>query len=173
MPEQELRDGLMIGPAMPEEMDAVCEIAEIAWEPIHEAMIESVGTDIHDAISADWKEKKAEQIRGQFRRNADHVLAIREGETVVAFVTFGCDASKSLGTIHNNAVDPKFQGRGIATAMYSHVLDLFRKAGLKYASVGTGLDPGHLPARRAYEKAGFNLKQEDVTYYRRLSESQE
>jgi len=51
------------------------------------------------------------------------------------------------------------------------VLGLFREACLKYASVTTGLDPGHAPARKAYEKAGFNLRREDVTYYQKLDQS--
>jgi len=84
-------------------------------------------------------------------------------------VTFGIDPDRSLGTIYNNAVSTAYQGKGIATAMYRHVLGLFQEAGLKYASVTTGLDPGHAPARKAYEKAGFDLRREDVTYYKRLN----
>jgi hypothetical protein len=30
-----------------------------------------------------------------------------------------------------------------------------REAGMKLAVVGTGGDPGHAPARRSYEKAGY------------------
>jgi len=48
------------------------------------------------------------------------------------------------------------------------VLNLFRQEGLKYAMVGTGMDEGHAPARRAYEKAGFDIPRTDVTYYKYL-----
>ncbi|MBT4097360.1 MAG: GNAT family N-acetyltransferase, partial [Gemmatimonadetes bacterium] len=34
--------------------------------------------------------------------------------------------------------------------------------------VGTGLDDAHAPARRAYERAGFDIAQQDVTYYKKL-----
>ncbi len=96
---------------------------------------------------------------------------VRDEAVVVAFVTFAIDAEKSVGTIRNNAVGMDHQGRGIATAMYQYVLGLFRGAGLKYALVTSGLDPGHAPARKAYEKAVFNLRREDVTYYQRLDQS--
>ena len=64
-----LINGLTIGPAQPEEMDAVCEIAKVAWEPIHVSMVSMIGQDIHDAITGDWRDKKASQIRRQYREN--------------------------------------------------------------------------------------------------------
>ena len=39
---------------------------------------------------------------------------------------------------------------------------------MTYAKVATGLDDAHAPARRAYERAGFDIKVEDVTYYKKL-----
>ena len=158
-----------IGPARPDELDTICEIAKIAWEPIHETMIDALGEDVHQALSGDdWRDRKADQIRCQFTDQPDWILAIREGSKVVGFVTFVFDRSISVGTIRNNAVHPDYQGKGIATEMYSHVLGLFKKAGMSFARVGTGGDLGHAPARRAYEKAGFDLRREDVIYYKVL-----
>jgi metal-dependent HD superfamily phosphatase/phosphodiesterase len=37
-----------------------------------------------------------------------------------------------------------------------------------YAKVGTGLDYAHARARRAYERAGFDIRHEEVTYYMKL-----
>ena len=165
-----LIDELTIGPAREEEMEEICAIAKAAWEPIHDAMVSTVGEDLHASLSGDWRSIKAEQIRNQFRQNPDWVLAVRDGQSVAGFVTFAIDEKKSLGTIRNNAVNPDYQGRGIGTAMYRYVLDLFRKAGMAYASVTTGLDPGHAPARKAYERAGFDLRREDVTYYKLLAD---
>ena len=39
-----------IGPARPDELDTICEIAKIAWEPIHETMIDALGEDVNPAI---------------------------------------------------------------------------------------------------------------------------
>jgi hypothetical protein len=41
-------------------------------------------------------------------------------------------------------------------------------AGMRYATVGTGGDPSHEPARRAYEKAGFSVHIPSVYMYREL-----
>jgi ribosomal protein S18 acetylase RimI-like enzyme len=162
---------LTIGPVKPYEMDTVCGIAKVAWEPIHDHMVRSLGGDLHEVLSPSWKDAKAGQIRKQFEDRPEWVLVVRDEADVVAFVTFAIDVEKSVGTIRNNAVGTDYQGRGIGTAMYQHVLGLFREACLKYASVTTGLDPGHAPARKAYEKAGFNLRREDVTYYQKLDQS--
>jgi ribosomal protein S18 acetylase RimI-like enzyme len=53
------------------------------------------------------------------------------------------------------AVDPATQRKGIATLLTGHALDEMRARGIDLAIVATGGDPGHTPARRTYEKAGF------------------
>ena len=55
------------------------------------------------------------------------------------------------------AVDPAFQRRGIAAKLTTRALAEFEKAGMSVAMVETGGDPGHAPARRAYESSGFRL----------------
>jgi len=55
----------------------------------------------------------------------------------------------------------------LGTLMYGHVLDIMRTAGMKYAQVGTGGDPSHTPAQRAYEKFGF-VALPLVQYYKKL-----
>ena len=43
--------------------------------------------------------------------------------------------------------------------------------GMRYARVSTGLDDAHAPARRAYERAGFDICHENMTYFAKLSTS--
>ncbi len=52
--------------------------------------------------------------------------------------------------------------------MYQAALAYFKDQGIKVVRVTTGLDEGHAPARRAYERAGFSLKRESVTYFMKL-----
>ena len=52
--------------------------------------------------------------------------------------------------------------------MYKAVLAYFQEQGMTFARVTTGLDYAHSRARRAYERAGFNIRREDVTYYLEL-----
>ena len=52
--------------------------------------------------------------------------------------------------------------------MYGFALQRMREAGMTAATVGTGGDPSHAPARRAYEKAGFGPALPTVYFYRSL-----
>jgi ribosomal protein S18 acetylase RimI-like enzyme len=65
-------------------------------------------------------------------------------------------------------VDPDCGLKGIGQQMYGAVFDYFRAHGMTYAQVQTGLDDAHARARRAYERAGFDIAHQDVTYYRKL-----
>ncbi len=168
-PNTDLGDGFRIRPATDRDMDRVGQIARQAWQRIHDSFEKIMGREMHAVLCANWEEQKEASIRGHFTRNPDWVRVVEDAAgQVVAFLTFRIDREKALGTITNNAVAPEAQGRGIGTKMYSCALDLFRKEGLKFASVGTGLDEGHAPARRAYEKAGFDIARADVTYYKYL-----
>ena len=48
------------------------------------------------------------------------------------------------------------------------MFDKIKNEGMIYATVSTGLDDAHAPARRAYEKAGFDKALENVRYYKEL-----
>ena len=146
------------------------EIARRAWGQIHKSFREIMGEDMHDVLCANWEENKAEQIRAHWRRFPEGLYMVESVASgrVVAFVTFRVDREKSMGIIGNNAVDMEGQGKGIGTAMYRYILDTFRERGLRFAEVSTGLDEGHAPARRAYEKAGFDIRRENVTFYKIL-----
>jgi len=63
---------------------------------------------------------------------------------------------------------PAHAGQGIGAAMYAFVLERMKSAGMKAATVGTGGDPSHAPARRAYAKVGFGPAIPSVSLYRLL-----
>ena len=65
------------------------------------------------------------------------------------------------------AVHPAHQNQGLGTQLNNFVLEEMKKSGVKMVVVGTGGDPGHAPARRSYEKAGFKALSL-VRYYQML-----
>jgi GNAT superfamily N-acetyltransferase len=60
-----------------------------------------------------------------------------------------------MGEIHVIVVDPEFQRRAVGRALMRHAAERSRTAGMRMLMVETGDDPGHAPARLAYEAAGF------------------
>jgi ribosomal protein S18 acetylase RimI-like enzyme len=155
-------------PARADDLDAICAIAGRAWVRIHDSYRARLGEQLHARLSPDWENEKESALRRQWDRYPEWMWVAEAGGEIRGFFTYSLDPERRIGTILNNAVEPSAQGQGLATAMYARVLGLFREAGMEYARVHTGLDEGHAPARRAYEKAGFDLSIPDVTYYQKL-----
>ena len=150
-------------------VEEIAAIAVAAWEPIYAHSRMVLGDALFLARSPDWRAQKAGQIRRAcVPESPAHVRVATIAGQVVGFVTFYLDAKTGVGRIGNNAIAPAFQGRGIGTMMYEDTLARMRELGMRFAEVGTGGDPAHAPARRAYEKAGFNICVPDVRYYREL-----
>ena len=85
----------------------------------------------------------------------DAFVAVVDGRPV-GFVTVALNAfNERMGVIDIIGVDPDFQRRGIASQLTSHALDHMGHCGMDIAAVETGGDPGHAPAREAYESLGF------------------
>lgn len=77
---------------------------------------------------------------------------------VIGFIAIQCDNQTKVGEIGLNAVNPKFSGKGIGTLIYTFAVNKMKKAGMKVATVATGGDASHLPARNAYRNAGFTVE---------------
>jgi len=150
--------------------ETLTALSVVAWKPIYGQYREMMGDDLFARLYPDWRENKAGHIRNALKVESHPGLAVAEcdGE-IVGFVTWYLHVhQRGIGEIGNNAVRPEHQGKGIAPRLYALALDEMRAAGMSHARVGTGLDPAHAPARRAYEKAGFNIGIPSVEYYREL-----
>ena len=152
-----------------DDIERIGEITVTAWEPAYEHYRDNLGDALFDAkYEGDWKAYKRGQVMEQCRRRLDQVFVADVDGRIAGYVTFRVNEGKGIGTIGNNAVDPAYQGRGIATSLYKRVLETFRERGLEFATVATGLEDTYAPARRAYEKVGFDIERPSVTYYQEL-----
>ena len=158
----------MIRPYSPEDLPAVVDIANRAWRGIYRMFRERFGDELFGLIVPDETTEKGNQVRRHCEAHPDQVFVCERDGAIVGFVTFRLNPTQKIGEIGNNARDPDCPLKGVGREMYEAVLDHFRKEGMLYAKVGTGLDDAHAPARRAYERVGFDISHEDVTYYMRL-----
>ncbi len=74
---------------------------------------------------------------------------------VAGFVAAILRPESDIREISMVAVDPDHQPAGLGAALTKVAIEWLREAGMSVAMVETGGDPGHLPARRTYESAGF------------------
>jgi len=145
--------------------DAI-ELAYLSWQPIYDCYRETLGEKMFDILHKDWKEQKRQRIYIGLTSGRGYV-ALADGQ-LAGFIFYVIDDAKKVGTIEENAVNPKFRALGIAQKMYDFVFDKMRQEGMVCAMVSTGLDEAHAPTRRAYEKAGFDRSLTSVRYYREL-----
>jgi len=144
------------------------DIADRAWQKIYDMYLDAYGKGLFEILVPDRNSSKGEQIKNHCGKYPEWIFICEENKRVVGFVTFFLDYEKRIGEIGNNAVGPDAGLKGIGQQMYKAVLKHFTEEGMTYAKVATGLDDAHAPARRAYERAGFDIKVEDVTYYKKL-----
>ncbi len=114
-----------------------------------------------------WDEWKADDMRTIAVENV--VIAEVDG-TAVGFATLHVNAKTRIGTVGNNAVLPEHRGRGIGGQLDARVLELIADAGMEFAQVSTGLEDCYAPARRMYERQGFEPLNRSIVYMMRLSE---
>jgi ribosomal protein S18 acetylase RimI-like enzyme len=88
---------------------------------------------------------------------------------VVGFLACELNTDDKTGEVQLLAVHPEYQDRGIGTELNLFALEKMKETGMRMAVVATGGDPGHAPARRSYEKAGYTALPL-VRYYKDLRE---
>jgi ribosomal protein S18 acetylase RimI-like enzyme len=150
------------------DLEIIMDIGNRAWRPIYKMFRETYGDELFELIVADERTEKGYQIKNHYQQHPEWIFICEQQATVAGFITFWLDAQKKIGTIGNNARDPECNLKGIGQKMYKAVLEYFRSQGMKYATVQTGLDYAHLPARKAYERAGFTICHKDINYYLKL-----
>jgi ribosomal protein S18 acetylase RimI-like enzyme len=139
----------------PADIAAVVELSLRAWAPVFESFRTVLGERIFQALYPDWATSQARDVEAVCRDDTATVWVAEQQGRPVGFVALRFYADGQTGEIYMLAVDPLVQRQGIGTALTSFAVQQLRDAGMGLAVVGTGGDPGHAPARRVYEKAGF------------------
>ncbi|KAB2339660.1 GNAT family N-acetyltransferase [Actinomadura rudentiformis] len=137
------------------DQDAVTALSLRAWAPVFASLQEVLGeSGVYSQMHSDWRVDQKEAVRAACGAEGMRVW-VAETDTVVGFVAARLDHRESMGEIYMIAVDPDHQRKGIGSLLTSCALEWFRDSGMTLAMVETGGDPGHAPARRTYEQAGF------------------
>ncbi len=158
-----------IRPFQPADLQAMQELRRLAFEPVFQSFRDIVGEEIAERAFADADVEQSRLLETLCGKESGHqVFVVTVGDEIVGFVTYSLDEKRQLGEIGLNAMHPEHAGQGIGAAMYTFVLERMKSAGMKVATVGTGGDPSHAPARRAYAKVGFGLAIPSVSLYRLL-----
>jgi GNAT superfamily N-acetyltransferase len=156
-----------IEPYRAEYRDAVVQLSLRAWAPVFESLRGVLEPAVYQVLFPDWRVSQQQAVEAVCDGEEHHLWVALDGGVPVGFVAVKLHAADNIGEAYMIAVDPVAQRRGIASALMQVATDWMREAGMLVAMVATGGDPGHAPARRAYEKLGFGLLPL-AQYYKRL-----
>jgi len=138
------------------DLEAVVEFSLRAWEPVFSSLHEVLGDDLFLRLNPDWRESQTEAVRSACTNDDRDVFVAVAGDRPVGFVAVALNAfHERMGWIEIIGVDPDYQRRGISSRLTELAVDHMRSRGMDVVVVETGGDPGHGPARAAYEATGF------------------
>lgn len=140
----------------PQDRSALVELSLRAWCPVFPMLEKAVPGFVYDAFYPEgWEKRQAADLAEVLDHEPGSVdVAFHEGRPV-GWVCTRIHPADSAGEIYVLAVDPDHQRRGVARALMEHASRRIADAGMRMVMVETGGDPGHAPARKLYEAAGF------------------
>lgn len=139
----------------PEDVDGVVEFSVRAWRPVFESFARLIGPKIFAKLYPDWEADQASAVDSTCSAEGSRVWVAEADGRPVGFVAVIINDDTETGEIYMIAVDPDYQNRGIGSDLVAFAVDRIEERGMTLVEIGTGGDPGHAPARRVYEKAGF------------------
>lgn len=144
-------------------------IRKAAFAPVFASFRAILGDTIYQLAQAAEDDAQEQMLTTLLSPGSgwENIVAELNG-VIVGFMALELNRETTVGEIGLNGVDPAYAGQGIGTQMYIYAVDLMRNAGMQVATVATGGDPSHAPARRAYEKAGFDVQIPSVWYCQEL-----
>ena len=151
-----MTDALEIREFDERDLARIVEFSLRAWAPVFASLREVLGDAIFLRLHPDWQADQAEAVRSSCTSSDRDVFVAVSEDQPVGFVAIALNAfHDGMGVIDIIGVDPDHQRRGVAARLSTFALDHMQRAGMDIAVVETGGDPGHAPARAAYEALGF------------------
>jgi GNAT superfamily N-acetyltransferase len=150
------------------DLEDVVQLSLLAWVSVFSSFKQVLGTQIYTALYPDWQRQQREVVERVCKDDDGFTVFVAQLDGAVAgFIAYTVNSDGQTGEVELLAVHPDYQNHGIGTELNTFVLERMKERGIKMAVVGTGGDPGHAPARRSYEKAGYTALPL-VRYYKAL-----
>ncbi|BBF99011.1 MULTISPECIES: GNAT family N-acetyltransferase [Pseudonocardia] len=159
-----------ITPYRPDHRQAVLDLAIRAWEPVFPQTEQAVPAFVYESFYPDgWRTRQLADLSTVLDEEPGSVdIALISGRAA-GWVCTRLHPEDDMGEIYILAVDPVHQRQGVGSALTQRAFERIRAAGLRMIMVETGGDPGHAPARAAYEASGF-VRWPVARYFRDLRE---
>jgi GNAT superfamily N-acetyltransferase len=139
----------------PADEEPVVALSLRAWAPVFASLEAALGGEIFTRLHPDWRQDQEEAVRATLADPAMRIWVAADGPEPAGFAAARLHQERLLGEIYMLAVDPVQQRQGAGMALTETATSWLRESGMRVAMIDTGGDPGHAPARRVYERAGY------------------
>lgn len=165
---------MQIRPLSHEDMEDIIQLSLLAWAPVFHSFEQVLGPRIFPLLFPDWQKSQQDIVEKYCLEKKETQTWVAEVQgKVTGFIVYTLNSQENnqqnTGEVDLLAVHPDYQNQGIGTALNNFALAKMKESGIKLAVVATGGDPGHAPARRTYEKAGYTALP-GIRYYQALEE---
>nr|MBQ4318108.1 GNAT family N-acetyltransferase [Clostridia bacterium] len=161
----ELPDGIEL--RTPDESDCVriAEIAVEAWQPIWAETRRLCGDELF-AVMGDRAAEKYNAALADARNPAVFTYGLYVKGALAGFCNWRTASAPggNFGQVGLNGISDAYKGHGYGLVMQNFIVCDMLERGIEYSKVMTGLDAGHAPARKTYERSGFKNCLPSVTY---------
>jgi ribosomal protein S18 acetylase RimI-like enzyme len=158
---------MLIKPYETNHREPIVKLSLRAWEPVFESVRATFDRELYDHFWPDWRVSQRRDVEAACDDPDMQVWVAIDGDAVIGFVAVRLHAGDSMGEIYMIAVDPDAQRKGTGVELSHYACAWMREQNMTVAMAETGNDPGHGPARRTYEKAGF-CPWHNVRYFKKL-----
>ncbi len=146
-----------IRPATVNDHEAILALTLRAWEPVYASVNGVLGPDLAQLLhGTDWREHQTMEVREALGSPTMHLWVSEADGAVTGFVGARVvDPRRLIGEVYILGVDPAAQRQGIGAALTEHAAQWLRDEGMRVATISTGGDPAHAPARALYDALGY------------------
>ena len=166
----ELPEGMVIRrPSDAAERETIAALAVEAWRPVWDTARINLGDEIF-AAQGDLKAAKYSSTLNMLSQDDYFGYGLYIGGQLAGFCSWYISDAPGgkCGVVGLNGVSNAFKGRRLGLVMQNYIVKDMLENDVKYSKVLTGLDDGHAPARKTYERSGFDKSIPSIRYYRKL-----
>lgn len=145
-----------IRPYASDDRQALLDLSIRAWETVFPQTKAAVPEFVYNSFYPQgWQARQLTDLAAVLDGEPENVDVAVVSGLVAGWVCTRLHPVDDMGEIYVLAVDPAHQRRGVGTALTNRACERIRASDLRMVMVETGGDPGHAPARAAYEASGF------------------
>lgn len=148
----------------PEDLPRLKELTAICFNGV--SIDQNIERKIGKIAGVPWQERKAAHVEEDAAADPAGIFVAEADGEIVGYISGRLNRRWRIGWVANLAVDPRYQRRGIARALFEHLFGYFRENGMLAAKIET-LEQNQV-GQKFFPSLGFEEVARQIHYIKRL-----